>query len=100
MTAVKRTAALFTCACLILVLFTSFACITCHACHNCVGEHCDVCKQIEEVKAMLQSFSLMIFAVLLVNAVLFIHRFLHAMEGFLMHMPCCTPVSLKVQLNN
>ena len=99
MTKVKRAIALFICIGMILVLFTSFAYILHEAGHNCVGEHCDVCKRVEVVKAVLQSFSLLIAAVLITSVVLRLHRFLHAMEGLRLHNSC-TLVSWKVRLNN
>lgn len=99
MTHVKRAAALFVCICMVFILFASFAFIAHQACHDCVGERCGVCKRIEEVKAMLQSFSLLIPAALLLTAVLFIHRFLHTMEGFRLHT-ACTLVTWKVRLND
>ena len=95
----KRAAALITCIGMILVLFTSSAYIAHEAGHICVGEECEVCERIEEVKAMLHGFALAIVAVLLVLAVLSLHRALHTMEGLCLHAPC-TLVSWKVRLNN
>lgn len=95
----KRAAALITCIGMILVLFTSSAYIAHEAGHNCVGEHCEVCVRIEEVKAMLHSFALAVAAVLWVFAALSLHRALHTMDGLNLHAPC-TLVSWKVRLNN
>ena len=95
----KRAAAPITCIGMILVLFTSSAYIAHEAGHNCVGEHCEVCERIEEVKAMLHGFALAIAVVLLVYAVLSLHRALHTMDGLNLHAPC-TLVSWKVRLND
>lgn len=95
----KRAAALITCIGMILVLFTSSAYIAREAGHNCVGERCEVCERIEEVKAMLHGFALAVAVALLVFAALSLHRALHAMDGLNLYTPC-TLVSWKVRLNN
>ena len=95
----KRVLALITCIGMILVLFTSSAYIVHEAGHTCVGEKCEVCERIEEVKAVLHSFVLMFVAVLLAHAVLFLRRALHATDGLNLRF-LCTLVSWKVRLNN
>ncbi len=99
MSNVKRTLALITCVGIILFLFSSSAYITHEADHTCVGDHCEVCRCIEEVRAILHSFALMTIAVLLVLAVLALHRSALLADGWSLYAPC-TLVSLKVRLNN
>ena len=99
MNTAKRAGALLLCLGMILVLFTSSAYIAHEAVHNCLGEHCEICEHIAEVRALLHSLGLLILAVLLVYALLSIHRSLRGAEGRCTHAPC-TLVSWKVRLNN
>ena len=95
----KRALALITCIGMMLVLFTSSAYIVHEAGHTCVGEHCEVCERIEEVKAVLHSFELVAAVVLAVFVILSLRRALHTMDGLNLR-PQCTLVSWKVRLNN
>lgn len=84
---------------LLFVLFASSAYIVHEAGHFCTGAHCQVCQQIEEVRALLHSLALLVLALAVVRTVLSLHRTLLAMNGQC-RVFASTLVNWKVRLND
>ena len=99
MSKTKRALALCMCIGMILVLFTSSAYLVHEAGHECAGDHCETCKRIQEVRAILSSFLVLALAWRFVSVILPFRRTLLAAgdDGL---RPRCTLVSWKVRLDN
>lgn len=95
----KRILALLLCIGMILVLFTSSAYIAHEADHKCAGEDCEICKTIEKMEALMQSFALLGVLLLVLFSLLSIRRaYRAAAASRVFHAP--TLVSWKVRLND
>ena len=95
----KRLLALVLCVGMLFVLFASSAYIAHEAEHDCTGEDCEICENIVQMEALLQSFALLGVALILLFFLPAFLRALRAEEGLrAYHAP--TLVSWKVRLNN
>ncbi len=66
----KRLCALLLGIGIMLALFVSSAYIALEADHDCAGGHCEICEHIEECRALLRSFALLVFLMAVGMAVL------------------------------
>lgn len=95
----KRLLALVMCIGMIFVMFASSAYIAHETCHDCAGSHCEICENIAQMEALLQSFTLLGVMLFLLFALPALLRALRVEEGSCAyHAP--TLVSWKVRLNN
>ena len=95
----KRLLALLLCAGMLFVLFASSTYIAHEADHHCAGKHCEICENIAQMEALLQSFALLGAVLLLLFSLPAFLRVLRAEESLCAyHAP--TLVSWKVRLNN
>ena len=95
----KRILALVLCVGMLFVLFASSAYIAHEADHDCTGEHCEICENIAQMEALLQSFALLGVVLLLLFTLLSFLRTFRVEEAL---RACLAPtlVGWKVRLNN
>ena len=95
----KRVLALVFCVGMLFVLFASSAYIAHEAEHDCTGENCEICENIAQMEALLQSFALLGVALLLLFTLLSFHRAFRAWAA-LRAYSVPTLVGWKVRLND
>jgi len=95
----KRILALVLCVGMLFVLFASSAYISHEAEHDCTGEDCEICENIAQMEALLQSFALLGAALLLLFTLLSFHRAFRAWTA-LRAYSAPTLVGWKVRLND
>ena len=95
----KRFIAWIMCIGMILVLFVSSAYIAHETVHDCVGEHCEICENIAQMEALLQSFVLLGVVMTLLFTLLTFLRVLRAEEEMRASLSP-TLVGWKVRLNH
>lgn len=94
-----KSIALFTAVCLLMALAFSFGFLVLNADHHCTGEHCNTCAHLAQVSIVLRYLS----AFFLVNVCFSLlkstqssfHSFMRRTVPIL-----CTPITMKVRLND
>ena len=95
----KRLTALLLCIGLVFALIASSAYIAHEADHDCAGEDCEICENIAQMEALLQSFALLGAVLLLLFTLLSFHRAFRTLAA-LRAYSAPTLVGWKVRLNN
>ena len=95
----KRALALILCVGIIFVLFASSACIAHEAEHDCIGENCEICENIAQMKALVHFLTLLGAVLLLLFTLPSFLRAFRAEER-LRAYAAPTLVGWKVRLNN
>lgn len=94
----KRHAALLICLCFIFMSLFSIVFIAVEADHNCTGEHCPVCVCIHSAGQTLKQLgSAVMTSAVVVSSLVVV---LAALILMLSVLPCSTPVSWKIRMND
>lgn len=94
----KRIYAAALCVCIAAFLVLSFAYEIKEANHDCIGHDCPICAHIQSVENSRQQLSLAVVA-FGASLALLIHAITMVLSH-VVHFCACSPVQLKVKLNN
>ena len=97
-----KIAALAFLTCFLVVSIISGAFILSHADHNHdqngVGGGCETCAQIQSAETILKQFGIVLCGALF--AIAGLYAAVRAFKAISVNIPLCTPVTLKIRLNN